>query len=74
MKIVFNGVMEIKRGGCKPCGARKASRKAMAMRREYTLLSGATKTFYAGRETEVSDEDGEFLINAFPDAFKEVSS
>lgn len=46
----------------------------MAMRREYTLLSGATKTFYAGRETEVSDEDGEFLINAFPDAFKEVSS
>lgn len=44
----------------------------MATRKAYTLLSGATKTFYLGRETEVSDKDGAFLVESFPDAFEDV--
>lgn len=44
----------------------------MSTRKEYVLLSGGTKTFYLGRETEVSDDDGRFLIESFPDAFEEV--
>lgn len=44
----------------------------MATRKEYQLQSGGSKTFYFGRETEVSDDDGRFLIEAFPDAFEEV--
>lgn len=72
MRIIYEGVLETRSGGCRPCGTKKASRRVMATRKEYTLLSGATKTFYLKRETEVSDEDGQFLLNAFPDAFKEV--
>ena len=44
----------------------------MNTRKEFTLLSGATKTFYIHRTTELTDEDGRFLIESFPDAFMEV--
>lgn len=72
MRIKYLGVMETKSGGCIPCGARKASKKAMATRKEFQLHSGGAKTFYFGRETEVLDDDGRHLIEAFPDAFEEV--
>ena len=72
MKVVFMGVLEVRSGGCKPCGAKRASKKVMATRREYILPSGETRMFFVGRETCVSDSDGEFLLKSFPDAFKEV--
>lgn len=63
MKVVFNGVLESKSGGCVPCGRKRASKKTMVTRKEYYLPSGITKMFYLGRAEEVSDEDGAFLIS-----------
>lgn len=72
MKIKFLGAMEKRQGGCRPCGTRRASKRVMATRKEYMLLSGASHVFYAGRIAEVSDEDGRFLVDSFPESFKEV--
>ena len=63
MKVVFNGVLEKKSGGCVPCGRKRASKQTMVMTKMFILPSGMTKTFYAGREEEVSDKDGEFLMS-----------
>jgi len=62
VKVVFNGVLESVSGGCKPCGARKASKLRMVSAKTYILPSGKTTLFRAGKEVEVEDEDGEFLL------------
>lgn len=72
MIVKYLGVLEKKSGGCRPCGRKKTSKKIVASRKSFTLLSGATKMFYLGREAEVSDADGRFLVESFPDAFQEV--
>lgn len=72
MKVMFTGVMEKKAGGCKPCGMRKVSRMGMVMRKSYMFPDGQEKTFFAGREVEVSDVNGKWLLDSFPDAFEEV--
>lgn len=71
MRVRFNGVLETKVSGCKPCGTRRVSKRVMATKKTYILPSGASQTFYAGRVTEVSDENGRFLLS-YPDAFTEV--
>lgn len=63
MKVVFNGVLETKSGGCIPCGRKRASKQSMTTRKEYILPSGTRKTFYLGRTEEVLDSDGEFLVS-----------
>lgn len=63
MKIIFNGVLEKRTGGCVPCGTKRTSKKTMVTSKRYILPSGITKHFYVGREEEVSEEDGEFLMN-----------
>lgn len=72
MIVKFLGATERRSKGCKPCGMSKGTRRVVASRKEYILPSGATKTFYLGRETEVSDDDGKFLTESFPDSFIEV--
>ena len=72
MKVMFTGVMEKKASGCKPCGMRKVSRMGMTMRKTYMFPSGQEKKFFAGREVELIDTDGEWLLKNFPDAFEEV--
>lgn len=69
MKIVFNGVLEFKSGGCIPCGRKRASKKSLTTKKDYILPSGRTVTFYLGRAEDVSDSDGEFLLsyNSSPD-------
>lgn len=62
MKVVFNGIMEVRSGGCVPCGAKLASKKIMRNSKLYILPSGMTKTFRIGKVEEVSDSDGEFLM------------
>ena len=62
MKVRFNGVLESKPGGCVPCGRKRASKSTMTTKKEYILPSGTRKTFYIGRVEEVSDADGEFLL------------
>ena len=59
MKLVFNGIIE-KGKGCN-CAGRKAE-SVLVTRKAYHLPSGGTKWFLAGRPTEVSDEDGAFLM------------
>lgn len=62
MKVVFNGVMEETRKGCKVCGGR-SFRQRLATTKTYYLPSGRRMTFRIGRIEEVSDEDGEFLLS-----------
>ena len=62
MKVVFNGVLETVSGGCKPCGTKKASKIKMVSAKNYILPSGRTMLFRAGKEEEVEDQDGEFLL------------
>jgi len=65
MRVRFNGVVEKRKGGCAPC-AKKRGKSRVGKRyvtsKMYTLPSGQSKMFYAGRATEVSDSDGEFLL------------
>ena len=72
MKVRFGGVLEKKSGGCIPCGARRASKKVMVMRKSYRCPSGNEITFHAGREREVPLSDGKWLLESYPDAFEEV--
>lgn len=62
MKVKFNGILETRNGGCIPCGQKKSSRQVVATSKMYILPSGQTKTFHVGRVEEVSDKDGEFLM------------
>lgn len=71
MKVKFNGVLETKVSGCKPCGTRRVSERVMATKKTYILPSGTSQTFYAGCVTEVSEENGKFLLS-YPNAFTEV--
>jgi len=68
MKLVFNGLIEKKNGGGCNC-KRQNSSYGFVSSRMYILPSGATKTFYVGKEEEVSDRDGQFLLsyNQAPD-------
>lgn len=63
MKVVFNGVLETKTGGCVPCGTKRTSKHDLATSKFYILPSQTKKTFYVGRVEEVSDKDGEFLLS-----------
>ncbi len=63
MKLIFNGILEKKSGGCIPCGAKRASKQTMMTRKVFNLPSGSTRTFYVGRVAEVSDADGKFLMS-----------
>lgn len=63
MKVVFNGIMEKRSGGCVPCGAKRASEQVMKTSKMFILPSGAKKVFFVGREEIVSDSDGEFLMS-----------
>lgn len=63
MKVVFNGIIEKKNGGCVPCGAKRASEHVMRTSKMFILPSGITKTFFVGREEEVSKADGDFLMS-----------
>lgn len=62
MIVRFNGVMQKKKGGCSKCGAKSSSVYKMMPSKMFILPSGKTETFYVNRETEVSDEDGAFLL------------
>lgn len=59
MRVVFKGLIEQGKG-CN-CAGRK-SEKVLTTRKVYHLPSGASKTFIAGHPTEVSEDDGAFLM------------
>ena len=62
MKIVFNGLLEKKGGGCN-CKKKSSSGYGFVNSKMYILPSGATKTFYVGKIEEVNDRDGQFLLS-----------
>lgn len=61
MKLIFNGVLERKSGGCN-C-RRQGSQYGFTSQKMYILPSGACQTFITGQVTEVSDSDAEFLLS-----------
>lgn len=63
MKVIFNGILEKRQsgGGCN-C-KKKGTGYGFVQTRMYILPSGQTKTFYVGKEEEVSDRDGNFLLS-----------
>lgn len=67
MRIVFNGLLEKKSGGCN-C-KRNSAGYGFVNSRTYILPSGRSKTFIAGKEETVTDRDGKFLLsyNKAPD-------
>ena len=62
MRVVFKGIVEKGHKGCPVCGRRKSD-YIYRSRRSYILPSGNSKTFRAGVPVEVSDRDGNFLLN-----------
>lgn len=64
MIVKFNGIMQRKTGGgCSRCGQKSSSKYKMMTSKMFVLPSGRTLTFFTGRETEVSDKDGQFLMS-----------
>ncbi len=61
MKVMFNGVIERSRSGCK-CKGRTTENKFVTSKM-YILPSGARKTFRVGTAVEVLDMDAEFLLS-----------
>lgn len=62
MIVKFNGIMQRKQGGCSKCGAKSSTTYKMMPSKMFILPSGRTVTFFVNREIEVSDTDGEFLL------------
>ena len=62
MKVVFNGALETKASGCVPCQRKRVTKQSMTSKKKFFLQSGSEKLFYAGRVAEVSDDDGEKLL------------
>lgn len=61
MKVVFNGMFEKRSSGCN-CKGRKTD-YSFKQTRMFILPSGLTKTFSVGKEEEVSERDGKFLLS-----------
>lgn len=61
MRIMFNGIIEKRKSGCKCSGGRTDT--VFISNRIYTMPSGTTKRFRAGKVEEVSDIDGNFLLS-----------
>ncbi len=61
MRIQFNGIIEKKSGGCGACGNRSSSSQFLTTK-TYILPSKSIKTFRVGVPEEVSEQDGQFLL------------
>lgn len=62
MKLRFNGASTMRKSSCPVCGGRKTS-NGVTFSKSFILPSGKVQTFRTGKEYEVSDRDGEFLLN-----------
>lgn len=63
MKLKFNGIVGRQSGGCRPCGTRRAGHSVLQTKKTFILPSGKNRTFYAGRITEVTEDEGRFLLS-----------
>lgn len=62
MIVKFNGIMQRKQGGCSKCGQKSSSSLKLMTSKTFILPSGRTVPFLVGREVEVSEADGQFLL------------
>lgn len=71
MTVRFKGIKREKRSrGCGCHGRRSGSR--ISTIKPFHLPSGTTVVFRVGKEQTVSDKDGNFLLNEFPDSFEQI--
>ena len=63
MRVKFNGYIEERTSGCGICGTKRKSERSLTTHKMFILPSGKTITFYIGKDEEVSDSDGEFLLS-----------
>lgn len=61
MKVVFNGTIEKHTKGCNCKG--KTTEVGFVSTKLYILPSGRSVRFYVGKEVEVSEQDGNFLLS-----------
>ena len=61
MKVVFHGTIERHTKGCNCKG--KVSEVGFVNTKMYILPSGRSIQFYVGKEEEVSEQDGNFLLS-----------
>ena len=73
MRVKFNGLVETRSKGCKPCG-KATGESTMTTSKLFFLPSGKQITFRVGRAVEVSEPDGAFLMeyNNTRKVFEEV--
>lgn len=64
MKVIFNGILETKSGGCVPCGQKHSTvTRTMTTKKRYILPSGEFRTFIVGKVEDVTEQDGDFLMS-----------
>lgn len=69
MKVVFKGVKnETRKRGC-GCHGRRGNR--ITSIKVFHLPSGGKMAFRIGKETVVNDSDGQWLLDNYPEAFRE---
>lgn len=61
MRIQFNGIIEKRTSGCKPCGRSDGGSQFITLK-TYYLPSRVSKTFRAGVPETVSERDAQFLL------------
>lgn len=63
MIVRFNGMIQKKHGGgCSKCGQKSTSKHQMITSKMFILPSGRKIPFFIGKEAEVSESDGQFLL------------
>ena len=71
MTVRFKGIKrETRSRGCGCHGRRSGSRTSTI--KPFHLPSGTTVVFRVGKSQNVSDNDGQFLLNEFPNSFEQV--
>lgn len=73
MKLMFLGKKISRKRGCPVCGSRGKTEYKVSTVSTYYLPSGSVITARVGRELEVSESDGEFLLSLGGD-FRECSA
>lgn len=71
MTVIFKGIKREKPS--RGCGCRKGSSGSrISTIKPFHLPSGSMVVFRVGKHQQVSEKDGNFLLNEFPDSFEQV--
>lgn len=62
MKVVYKGQIEKVETGCIPCGARRKGKSRFVTAKSFHVPSGRYITFHIDQVVEVSERDGNFLL------------